>query len=299
MARSPRPVIYAALAGNTAIAIVKFAAAALSGSSAMLAEGVHSVVDTGNQGLLLYGLHKARQPADDDFPFGYGKELYFWSFVVAIQVFTIGAGVALAKGVYQLLHPQPMHDVRLNYIVLGVSALFEGATWLFALKELSRTKGKWTYLEAVQHGKDPSRFMVVFEDTASLLGLALAAGGIALQQATGWLWADGAASVLIALVLAVTALWLAWETKGLLIGESANSEVVADIERIAAELDGIREVREVRSMHMGPHYIIVSLAAVLTRGGNTDGGRTMALLEERIRAAHPRVKQLFVKAEPG
>lgn len=295
MARSPRPVIYAALAGNTAIAVTKFAAAALSGSSAMLAEGVHSVVDTSNQGLLLYGLRKARRPADDDFPFGYGKEVYFWSFVVAIQVFTIGAGVAMAKGVYQLLHPQPLHDARLNYAVLGVSALFEGATWLFAVKELSRTKGKWTYLEAVQHGKDPSRFMVVFEDTASLLGLAIAAGGILLQQTTGWLWADGAASVLIALVLAVTALWLAWETKGLLIGESANREVVAHIERIAGDIDGIRQVREVLSMHMGPNYIIVSLAAVLSRGGSADSGRTVALLEEKIRAAHPRVKQVFIK----
>lgn len=299
MSASPRRVIYAALAGNTAIALTKFTAAALGGSSAMLAEGVHSVVDTGNQVLLLYGLRRARRPPDAAFPFGYGKEVYFWSFVVAIQVFTAGAGVALAKGLWQILHPQPMRELGLNYAVLGISALFEGATWLFAVRELSRTKGKWSYLEAVQHGKDPSRFMVLFEDSASLLGLLIAALGIGVQQLSGWLLADGIASILIGLVLVVTALWLAWETKGLLIGESANSEVVADIERIADGIDGIREVCEVLSMHVGPNYIIVSLVAVLSRGGSADGGRTVALLEEKIRQAHPRVRQVFIKPVPA
>jgi cation diffusion facilitator family transporter len=289
-------VIYAALAGNTAIALTKFTAAALSGSSAMLAEGVHSVVDTGNQGLLLYGLRRALRPANEAFPFGYGKEVYFWSFVVAIQVFTVGAGLALAKGAYQLLHPQPLREAALNYAVLGVSALFEGATWLFALKELSRTKGKWTYLQAVRHGKDPSRFMVLFEDAASLLGLAIAAAGLAAGQLTGEVRFDGIASILIGVVLAVTALWLAYETKGLLIGESANSEVVKDIRRIAGALGGVREVREILSMHVGPSYIIVCLSIVLTRDGAADSGRTFTLLEENIRAAHRRVKQVFVKA---
>jgi divalent metal cation (Fe/Co/Zn/Cd) transporter len=164
---------------------------------------------------------------------------------------------------------------------------------------MSRTKGKWTYLEAVQHGKDPSRFMVLFEDAASLLGLAVATAGIVAEQLTGRMIFDGIASILIAVVLAVTALWLGYETKGLLIGESANSEVVADIENIAGALDGVREVREVLTMHIGPSYIIVCLSAVLTKGGNADGGRTFALLENKIRARHPRVKQVFTKAVPG
>jgi cation diffusion facilitator family transporter len=299
MSKSPRRVVYVALAANTLIALIKFIAAVATGSSAMLAEGIHSVIDTGNQGLLLYGLKRAKLPADDDFPYGYGKEVYFWSFVVAIQVFTIGAGAAMTKGVYQLLHPQPMAHVAVDYAVLGVSALFEGATWVFAVGELSRVKGKWSYLEAVRHGKDPSRFMVIFEDTASLLGLLIAAFGIAAQQLTGILLFDGIASILIALVLAATAMWLAWETKGLLIGESANSEVVADIERIAGEVGGIREVREVLSMHVGPNYILVTLSAVLTHERTEDAGRSMEQLEALIRKAHPRVKQVFVRVIAG
>jgi cation diffusion facilitator family transporter len=297
-AQSSRRVIYAALAGNTLIALIKFAAAAYTGSSAMLAEGVHSVVDTGNQALLLYGLRRARLPPDEQFPFGYGKEVYFWSFVVAIQLFTVGSGIAMAKGIFELRHPQPLHDIGANYVVLALSAVFEGATWIFAVDELAKAKGKRTLLQAVQHGKDPSRFMVIFEDTASLLGLAIAAGAIAAQQLTGIVTLDGIASILIALVLAVTAFWLAYETKGLLIGESANREVVQDIERIARDIEGIREVREVLSVHMGPDYILVTLCAVLTHSRTADSGRAVRLLEQRIKQAHPRVRQVCVKALP-
>jgi cation diffusion facilitator family transporter len=293
VARSPRPVIYAALAGNVAIAVLKFVAAAITGSAAMLAEGVHSAVDTGNQGLLLYGLHRAKRPADERFPFGYGKEIYFWSFVVAIEVFTVGAGAALGRGVLQLLHPEPQRAVAVNYAVLGLSLLFEGASWLFALKEFSRTKGKWTYLQAVRRGKDPTRFMVVFEDSAALIGLLIALAGVAAHQVSGNPLYDALASMLIGLVLATTAVWLAYETKGLLIGESANREVVENIERVGAQIEGIERVVEVLTMHVGPQFILVALTLIMKKSAPRE--QAIAHFERQIRTTHPRIKRVFVR----
>jgi cation diffusion facilitator family transporter len=293
-AGSPRPVIYAALACNLAIAIAKFLAAAASGSAAMAAEGVHSTVDMGNQVLLLYGLRRSRRPPDRHFPFGYGKEVYFWCFVVSIQVFTIGAGAALVRGVWRLQHPEPAQHFFMNYAVLGVSLLFEGASWLFAVSEFSKTKGRRTYVEAVRYGKDPSRFMVLFEDSSALLGLLIAAAGVAAMQWTGVSAYDGIASILIGLVLTATAVWLAYETKGLLIGESANREVVDDIRRIAAGIDGIERVYEVLSMHVGPQFILVALTLELTP--SCTRGRAVDELEDRLRRAHPRIKRVFVRA---
>ncbi|WP_455205924.1 cation diffusion facilitator family transporter, partial [Kaarinaea lacus] len=166
MATGSKKVIYAALAGNSLIAITKFVAASITGSSAMVSEGIHSLVDTGNQGLLLYGLKKAKQPADEHFPFGHGKEIYFWSFVVAILIFALGAGISIYEGISHVLHPKPVIDPFINYIVLGLAILFEGAAWMFAFKEFTTAKGKWGYLEAVQRGKDPTMFVVLFEDSA-------------------------------------------------------------------------------------------------------------------------------------
>jgi cation diffusion facilitator family transporter len=295
MSRSPRPVIYVALAANIAIAVTKFIAAALSGSAAMLAEGVHSVVDMGNQGLLLYGLRRSRRPPDADFPFGYGKELYFWCFVVAIEVFTVGAGAAVLKGVAQLRDPEPLTHAGLNYAVIACSMLFEGGSWLFAVSEFSKTKGKWTYLEAVQRGKDPSRFMVLFEDSAALIGLTIALAGIAIEQLTGDARYDGVASILIGVVLAVTAVWLAYETKGLLIGEAANREVVADIRRLANSVKGIERMGEVLTMHVGAGFILVALTFVLK--GDAQRKETIDELEAKIKQAHPRVRRLFVRVK--
>ncbi len=171
MQSSRKLVIYAALIGNTLIAIAKFIAAFVTSSSAMFSEGIHSVVDTGNQVLLLYGLKQAQKPADVRFPFGYGKEVYFWSFVVAILIFAVGAGVSIYEGIHRLYNPSPIQDVMVNYIVLSFAILFEGAAWYFALREFTRAKGKWGYIEAVKRGKDPSMFVVLFEDSAAILGL--------------------------------------------------------------------------------------------------------------------------------
>ena len=174
MASSSRKVIYAALIGNGLIAITKFFAAAVTGSSAMLAEGVHSVVDTGNQVLLLHGLRRAKKPADDKFPFGYGKEVYFWSFVVAILIFALGAGISIYEGIKHILHPSVIEKPHVSYIVLALAFVFEAVAWTVAFREFRRLKGTRTYLEAVSRGKDPSTFLVLFEDTAAGIGLVVA-----------------------------------------------------------------------------------------------------------------------------
>jgi cation diffusion facilitator family transporter len=298
MESSSKKVIYAALIGNALIAVTKFAASIVTGSSAMLAEGIHSLVDTGNQGLLLYGLHKAKKPPDEKFPFGHGKEVYFWSFVVAIMVFALGAGISLYEGVLHILHPQPVENPLINYVVLGFALVFEGGAWAYAFKEFSQTKGTWSYVQAVQRGKDPTIFMVLFEDSAAVLGLIVAFLGIWLGQLTGIVYLDGIATVIIGLILGGTAVWLACETKGLLIGESANLEVVQSIRELARQLAGVIHVNEVLTMHMGPEFILVNISVDFQDGVSAEQvERSVAMLDNEIKAKHQLVKRVFVEVE--
>jgi cation diffusion facilitator family transporter len=297
-ASSSRKVIYAALAGNTLIALTKFVSAAITGSSAMLSEGIHSLVDTGNQILLLHGMRQAKKPADERFPFGHGKEVYFWSFVVAIMIFALGSGISIYEGVIHMRHPEPLHNPYINYIVLGLAMLFEGIAWSFALTEFSKAKGKWGYIEAVQRGKDPTMFVVLFEDSAAMLGLLVALAGIMLSQFTGILWFDGLASVIIGIILGGTAVWLAYETKGLLIGESANQKVVDGIRRIAGSFREIEKVNELLTMHMGPDFILVNISLKFSPGTNADTiESTIDYMEDRIRQSYPGVKRIFTEVE--
>jgi cation diffusion facilitator family transporter len=298
MASQSKKVIYAALAGNSLIALTKFIAAAATGSSAMLSEGIHSVVDTGNQFLLLHGLRQAKKPASPEFPFGHGKEVYFWSFVVAILVFAVGAGVSAFEGIKHIAHPVPMDEPYVNYIVLGFALLFEGGAWLFALKEFSRAKGKLGYMEAVQRGKDPSIFVVLFEDTAASLGLLIAFAGVGLAQVTGNPVYDGIASVLIGGILGGTAVWLAYETKGLLIGEAAGRHVVDGIRRLAGAYPCVLSVNEILTMHMGPEFILANISVKFCDDlavGEVE--HTVAALDEAIKREFPKVKRVFVEAE--
>ena len=291
-------VILAALVGNIIIAVTKFVAAFISSSSAMFSEGIHSLVDTGNQVLLLYGLKQAMQPPDEKFPFGYGKEIYFWSFVVAILVFAVGAGVSLYEGIHRLLQPDPINNFLVNYIVLGLAILFEGAAWLFALREFTHAKGKWGYLEAVQRSKDPSIFVILFEDSAALLGLLVALAGNALVQLTGIYLFDGIASIIIGLILAGTAVWLAYETKGLLIGERANISVIDGIRKLANSIDQIDHINEVLTMHMGPDFILVNISVDFVDPISGDEiEKIVARLDKDIKAEFPNVKRIFVEAE--
>ncbi len=298
MASSSKKVIYAALIGNALIAVTKFAASIFTGSSAMLAEGIHSLVDTGNQGLLLYGLHRAKRPPDEKFPFGHGKEVYFWSFVVAILIFALGSGISLYEGVVHILHPQPITDPMVNYVVLGLALMFEGAAWFFAFQEFSRAKGKWSYMQAVKRGKDPTIFMVLFEDSAAVLGLIVAFLGIWVGQMTGIAYFDGLATLIIGFILGGTAVWLAYETKGLLIGERANEEVVKSIGDLTDQLPEVEHVNEVLTMHMGPEFILVNISVDFKDGIASETlEATVARLDTEIKTQHPLVKRVFVEAE--
>jgi len=293
-----KKVIFAALAGNALISITKLFAASITGSSAMLSEGIHSIVDTGNQGLLLLGLKKAARPADQDHPYGYGKEVYFWSFVVAILIFAVGAGVSLYEGIHRIQHPQPIENVSLTYIVLGLSLIFEGFAWYFALRQFNISKGNRSYLQAVRRSKDPSTFVVLFEDTAAMAGILVAFLGIWLGQMTGWLWLDGAASVIIGLILGLTAWFLAVETKDLLIGESAVPEMVAGVRSLAREVKEVEHVNEVLTLHMGPEYVLVNMSLDFRNTCTADQvENAIAGLDERIKLNWPLVKKVFVEAE--
>ena len=297
-ASSSKKVIFAALAGNTLIAITKFIAASITGSSAMLSEGIHSLVDTGNQFLLLYGLKRASRPADKQFPYGYGKEIYFWSFVVAILIFALGAGISLYGGYQHIIHPKEISNPLISYIVLGLAMVFEGGALFVATKEFNVTRGKLGYFEAIKQGKDPSMFVVLFEDTAALLGLLVALVGIFLAQVTGIAIFDGIASMIIGVILALTALWMAIETKGLLIGESANQPVIDGIHHMIDGIDEIECANEVLTMHMGPDYILVNISADFKSGISSDDvERSVAILDKNIKSEFSSVKRVFIEAE--
>ena len=298
MAGSSKKVIIAALLGNTFIALTKFVAAALTNSSAMLSEGIHSLVDTGNQLLLLHGLKRAQKPADEMFPFGHGKEVYFWSFVVAILVFALGAGVSVYEGVLRLREPQPMAHVIINYIVLGLAMVFEGGAWLFALREFTQQKGKASYVQAVQRAKDPSTFVVLFEDSAALLGLVVAFVATLLGQLTGNLYFDGAASIVIGLILGATAIWLAYETKGLLIGERASVEVVEGIRSIVSAVADVKHVNEIATIHMGPDFVLANLSLDFVDNIPSQAvEHTITQVTAQIKQQYPVVKRVFIEIE--
>jgi len=298
MASGSKKVIYAALLGNSLISITKFSAAGITGSSAMLSEGIHSLVDTGNQFLLLHGLKQAKKPADENFPFGHGKEVYFWSFIVAILIFALGGGISIYEGINHIRHPEPISNPMINYVVLSLALLFEGAAWFFAFREFTQAKGKWGYFEAIQRAKDPSIFVVLFEDSAAMLGLLVAFAGILLSQTTGILYFDGAASIIIGLILIGTSIWLAYETKSLLIGESADINVINDIRDIVKESSLVECVNEVLTMHMGPDFILANISVDFRDTSTADEIETViAGIDQRVKSAHPQIKRIFIEAE--
>jgi len=298
MASGSKKVIFAALAGNTLIAVTKFIAAFFTGSSAMLSEAIHSLVDTGNQGLLLYGMKQAKRPADQNFPFGHGKEIYFWSFIVAILIFALGGGISVYEGIHHILHPQPPTNPLINYLVLGLAIIFEGAAWIFALREFRHTKGENSYIRAINQTKDPSILVVLFEDSAALLGLLVALVGITLTHLTGNMVFDGTASVIIGCILIGTSIWLARETKGLLIGESADPQIVAGINDIVQQSSIVDGVNEVLTMHMGPEFILVTMSVDFLDSASADMvERQIGAFDLKIKERFPQVKRIFIEAE--
>lgn len=298
---SARLVIYVALIGNVLVAISKFIAAAVTGSSAMLSEGIHSVVDTTNELLLLYGIHKADARPDHEHPLGYGREVYFWSFVVALLIFTLGAGFSAYEGITHILNPRPIENPNISYVVLFFSMLFEGSSWIVALRKF---KGKRKYADLFRliiHSKDAPTFIVLLEDSAALIGIAIAFTGVYLSVNLGEPALDGLASVLIGITLGLTAAILARETKGLLIGEAASWKTRDSILRLATEMDGVANANGVLSVHVAPEEILVALSIEFEdRLRAPEIEMLVVELERRIRAAHPAVIAVFVKPQiPG
>jgi cation diffusion facilitator family transporter len=295
---SSRTVICAALAANLLVAATKFGAAAWTGSSAMLSEGIHSVVDTGNELLLLYGLHRGRRAPDRDHPLGFGREVYFWSFVVALLVFALGAGVSLYEGVTHVLSPAAVRNAAVNYVVLGLSALFDGTSWWITLRTFKGEKRYADLFGAIRDSKDPPTFIVLFEDSAALIGLMIAFVGIYFSVRLNLPILDGAASILIGLVLAVTAVLLARETKGLLIGERADQRIHDSILRIAGGIEGVAHANGVITIHLAPQQIMVALSLEFADELRTPEIEARVIdLEHRVRLMHPGIVALFVKPQ--
>jgi len=298
MAGSSKKAIFAALIGNSLIAVTKFAAAIHTGSTAMMSEGIHSLVDTGNQVLLLWGIRSANRPASPEFPFGHGKEIYFWCFVVAMLIFALGGTVSIYKGWQHLSHPTSINNIAINYAVLGFAVAFETAALWVALKEFNLSRGSQGIIKAIVKGKDPTLFVVVFEDSAALLGLLVALIGLVLYQLTGNPVYDALASIGIGVVLILTAVVLALESKSLLIGESADPEIVADIRATLNTDERILTVNEVATLHMGPEFIVVTVSVdFIDALSARKVEKAVTQLTRSIKAVDPRVKRVFIEAE--
>jgi cation diffusion facilitator family transporter len=298
MSDSNKIVVYAALAGNLAIALVKFVAAYITNSSAMLSEAIHSVVDTLNEILLLYGIKKSQQSPNAQHPFGYGRELYFWAFIVSLMVFALGAVVSIYQGVQHVRYPEEMLSPNLNYIVLGIAILCEGISWLVALKAFRKTKGQLGYFEAFRRSKDPTTFTVLFEDTAALCGLFIALIGIYLAHALKIPELDGVASIFIGIVLAISAILLARETKGLLLGESADPQLRDHLLLIAQEDDAVFSANGVLTEQMGADQVIASLNLEFEDHLTSDDIEACVnRIEAKIKQIHPEIMALFVKPQ--
>lgn len=299
MARSSsKRVIYAALIGNLLVAATKSAAAAFTGSAAMLSEAIHSVVDSGNQLLLLLGMSRAARPANARHPFGHGLQLYFWTFVVAVMIFGVGAGVSIVEGIDKIKAPHPIEAPWVNYIVLGLAMVMEGAVWIVALLAFREAKGNMGWLEAVRLSKDPTVFTVLFEDTAAILGLLVAFIGIALSQLLNLPVLDGVASLIIGLILAGTAAFLAWECQSLLTGEGVSAEVQASIHAIAAAEPTVVRPNEILTMHFGPQDVLVALSLDFVDSGTAaEVEKAVTRIERQVKAAHPEVRRVFIEAQ--
>lgn len=295
---SARTAVYAALVGNIAVAMTKLIAAAITGSAAMFSEAVHSVVDCGNEGLILYGYRRAVRRPDLVHPLGFGRELYFWSFIVALLLFALGAGVSMYQGIRHALAPQPIEHAQISYIVLALSFMFESASWIVGWRAFAKARGSLGFWKAFRQSKDPPAFMVLFEDSAALIGIAIATIGIAGAEILQMPVLDGVASILIGIVLGITAILLAIESKSLLIGERATPALVAAICTIAQKQHGVVHANSALTAQLAPDQAMVALSIEFDPTLFTEQiEECVATIEEKVRAAHPEVVALFVKPQ--
>ena len=297
MASSKLP-IYTALAANLAIAITKFVAAGATGSSAMVSEGIHSLVDTANEVLLLLGIRRSRRPADENRPFGYGKELYFWSFIVSLLIFAVGGGVSFYEGITHLQHPEPIENPQWNYLVLGIALVLDGISLVTALREFNRQRGSEPFWRAVRRSKDPATFVVLFEDAADVLGLVVAFLGVWLGHTLRNPYLDGIASMVIGLILMAVAVLLTRESRSLLMGESAEPAVLDGVMALTGSDPAVARVTRPLSMYLGPEEIILLLPVAFREELTTaEINRAVERIRAAIQRAYPAIRQLFVQPQ--
>jgi cation diffusion facilitator family transporter len=288
----------AALIGNLLIAVTKGVAAAITGSSAMLSEAVHSVVDTGNEILLLYGQHRATKPPDHKHPFGYGRELYFWCFIVALLIFAVGAGVSVYEGIIHIRDPEPMTQPWINFLVLGLAFAFEGISWWFGWKSFREANADASIWKAFRGSKDPTTFMVLFEDSAALIGIVIATVGTWLSLVMEAPWVDGAASILIGCVLGLVAFLLARESKALLIGERASPALSQSIRQIASREPCVLNVVDVTTSQLAPDQVIAMLSIEIEDSLRVpEVERLIHRIEELLRSQHAELFRVFVRPQ--
>jgi cation diffusion facilitator family transporter len=298
MAGSSKIAIYGAIIANSAIAVSKFVAAFFTGSSAMLSEGIHSLVDTGNGILLLFGIRQSKQPPDVNHPFGYGKEIFFWSFVVAILIFSLGGGIAMYEGIQHILHPRQLKNVQWNYVVLILAMIFEGSALRVALKQFKTTRRNRPFFRALKESKDTSTVAVVVEDSAALIGLLIALLSVFLGHVSGWPYFDGIGSVLIGLLLISVSYFFAVECKALLVGEGLLPEDVEIIHHILEEEPRVAAFRQPLSLYFGPDEVLVNLDVNFINELTSDEiEETIDRIEARIKHALPAVNRIYIEAD--
>jgi cation diffusion facilitator family transporter len=289
--------IYGAIGANVAIAATKFVVAGITGSSAMLSEGIHSAVDTFNGVLLLVGIRLSQRPATPEHPFGHGKELYFWSLIVAVLIFGLGGGVSFYEGIQHIRKPEPMRDPTWNYVVLALAFVFEGTSFLIALRQFRAQARGVPFWRALGQSKDPTTYTVLAEDSAALIGLAVAALGIYLSHRFGMPELDGAASVVIGLLLAGVAVLLIGQARGLLIGEGIRPETARAIRSLAMEQPSVSDVGHVLSMYIGPDEVLAIIDVNFKEGTATgEAADAITAIEGQVRARFPMIRRLFIEA---
>lgn len=290
--------IYGALAANLCIAAVKFIAASVTGSSAMISEGIHSTVDSGNSLLLLLGMKRSQRPPDKGHPFGHGKEIYFWALIVAILVFSLGGGMSVYEGITHLQHPQELKDPFWNYIVLFSSMIFEGASLIYTIRQFNKSRGKSGFWKEVSLSKDPGLFAVIYEESAAIMGLLIALAGVFLGHYFNNPVYDAVASMLIGLVLIIVAIIMVKESKGLLVGESANSTIVKGIYNLVESDPKVETLYFPLTMHLAPNEILLALDVEFQKDMTVDElFTTINQLEEKIKDTFPSVKKIYIEAK--
>ncbi|MFZ9045636.1 MAG: cation diffusion facilitator family transporter [Cyclobacteriaceae bacterium] len=298
MAGSSKKAIFGAITANSAIAICKFIASYFTGSASMLSEGIHSLVDTGNGVLLLVGIKRSQKSPNIRHPYGYGKEIYFWSFVVAILIFALGGGIALYEGILHIQHPKEISSYQWNYIVLSLAIIFEGFALRVALKEFNKSRGNQGYIESIKRSKDSATVAIVIEDTAALLGLLIALLALVLGQVTGIPYFDGLGSICIGLLLVSVSFFFAYECKGLLIGEGLSVEEIDEVESIIKQYESVVQSRTPLSMYFGPGEVLLNVDLQFKDELNTDQiEENIDQIEQEIRNRFPKINRIYIEAD--